>query len=230
MSRKVTVAGISALLVLTGAIAASASVPSPDGTFSGCVNNSSGDLRVIDPTKSGTLGHCVTSGPHAETAITWSQQGPAGQPGPSGPTGPAGPPGPQGPAGTATQTIYTWELQKTVNLGTPVTVGRTANPFPTALPFPHATWHLEIDLLSSVPDEQVQCELHYEADPEHFLMLQELDTPSFDLNLIADGPLVPFPADASGRVILQCGATYQSPGALLRFELTDTSMAFVPIT
>src|SRR5215467_15573304 len=104
MNRKATVAAISGLLVLTGAVAASAAVPSPDGTFSGCVNNSTGALRVIDPTKTGTAGHCTTTGPKAETPITWSQQGPAGAAGPAGPSGPAGPAGATGQTGPAGST------------------------------------------------------------------------------------------------------------------------------
>jgi hypothetical protein len=96
MNRRATVAGISAVLVLTGAVAASASIPNPDGTFSGCVSNSTGVLRVIDPTRSGELGHCIASGPKAETPITWSQVGPKGPQGIPGPQGAKGDPGPQG--------------------------------------------------------------------------------------------------------------------------------------
>jgi len=52
--------------------------------FHGCVNQQTQALRVIDPAQPGTAGHCTTSGPHAETSITWSQRGPAGPAGPAG--------------------------------------------------------------------------------------------------------------------------------------------------
>ncbi len=85
---------------------ASASIPDAGtGLFHGCVNNLTGVLRVIDPSKSGALGHCITGpGPLQETAITWNQtgpQGPSGLKGDKGDPGPAGPAGPQGPPGPA---------------------------------------------------------------------------------------------------------------------------------
>jgi hypothetical protein len=62
-----------ALLALAVAISgvAVASIPGPDGAIQGCYDNTSGALRVIDP---GAGRSC--SG--AETALSWSQQGPAG--------------------------------------------------------------------------------------------------------------------------------------------------------
>lgn len=53
-----------------------------------CVNNSSGELKIVDATAA-----CRTN----ETAVDWNITGPAGPPGPPGPTGPQGPPGPAFP-------------------------------------------------------------------------------------------------------------------------------------
>ena len=105
--------GTVAAVALIGSGAASASIPSSDGTFDGCVNNATGVVRVIDEAKSGNLGNCITTGPSVlrETAISWSQTGPQGmpgaqglpgaqgEPGPQGIQGPPGPAGPEGPAG-----------------------------------------------------------------------------------------------------------------------------------
>src|SRR6478735_4067872 len=83
--------GIAALLVGGGTVAYSA-IPSNDGTFRGCVNNATGVLRVIDTSKSGALGSCITS-PAAlkETAISWNERGIPGDRGPIGPQGERGP-------------------------------------------------------------------------------------------------------------------------------------------
>jgi hypothetical protein len=35
-------------------------------------------VRIIDMEKSGVLGHCITSGTKAESAVSWSQTGPRG--------------------------------------------------------------------------------------------------------------------------------------------------------
>ena len=76
-----------ALTVALGGVAYSA-IPDPMGVIHGCyLNGMSRTLRVIDSTES-----CLGS----ETALNWSQQGPAG---PAGPTGPAGAQGPEGPPG-----------------------------------------------------------------------------------------------------------------------------------
>ena len=67
-------------------------------TYYGCVNNSTGDLRVVDKTTTCNAG---------ERKIQWNQVGPQGPAGPQGPKGatgaqgPAGPTGPQGPQGPA---------------------------------------------------------------------------------------------------------------------------------
>jgi type VI secretion system Hcp family effector len=93
-----------------------ASIPDSGGLIHGCVNKATGVVRIIDTAKTGTLGTCVASGALAETAVTWSQtgpagpaggQGPAGQAGPAGPAGPQGPAGPAGPAGGGCSTSCT---------------------------------------------------------------------------------------------------------------------------
>ena len=77
-----------------------ASIPDTGGQFHGCYNNKTGALRVIDPSKSGTQGNCVTSpASQAETGITWNQTGPQGLAGPVGPAGPQGPKGDTGATG-----------------------------------------------------------------------------------------------------------------------------------
>jgi len=89
---------VTALVVVLLAGIASAAVPSANGTISGCYDNRTGDLRVIDSSRGETCRR-------GETAITWSQQGPAGQngapgaTGSAGPTGAAGAVGPSGPQG-----------------------------------------------------------------------------------------------------------------------------------
>jgi hypothetical protein len=79
-------------IVLGGGVAY-ATIPDPGGVIHGCYKTENGQLRVIDS------GACGTS----ETALPWSQTGPAGPTGPQGergPTGPSGPGGPPGPSGT----------------------------------------------------------------------------------------------------------------------------------
>jgi len=79
-----------------GGVAYSA-IPGGQGTIQGCYA-AGGALRVIDAEAGDT---CRPS----ETALAWSQQGPAGPagaPGPAGHPGPSGPAGSQGPAGVAT--------------------------------------------------------------------------------------------------------------------------------
>jgi hypothetical protein len=79
---------IAATAFVTGGIALAA-IPGSNGTITGCYDNRSGILRVIDA-EAGAV--CRTS----ETLLTWSQTGPQG---PQGPTGLAGPPGPPGEDG-----------------------------------------------------------------------------------------------------------------------------------
>lgn len=70
-----------------GVGAAIASIPDPDGTIHGCVNNrAAGVLRIIDPSTGATCGA-------SETPLTFHQQGPRGLPGPKGEKGDPGPAG-----------------------------------------------------------------------------------------------------------------------------------------
>ena len=93
--------GAVASVALIGSGAASAAVPSADGTFDGCVNNATGVVRVVDESKPGSLGQCITTGPSVlrEMAITWSQTGPIGPQGVPGPPGADGHQGVAGPPG-----------------------------------------------------------------------------------------------------------------------------------
>ena len=86
--RRPTAAFVLSALALTVALGgvAYSSIPDPMGVIHGCYPNAGGrTLRVIDSAES-----CLAS----ETALNWSQQGPAG---PAGPTGAQGAQGPQGP-------------------------------------------------------------------------------------------------------------------------------------
>lgn len=97
-----------------GAAVAVGSIPSGDGTITGCYANPApnvdgvrgnvtingvieppGALRVIDPTITSPVGAPNPAGAcqKEESTVTWNQQGPAGPP------GAPGAPGPQGPAG-----------------------------------------------------------------------------------------------------------------------------------
>jgi len=93
--------GAVASVALIGSGAASAAVPSADGTFDGCVNNATGVVRVVDEGMPGSLGQCITTGPSVlrEMAITWSQTGPIGPQGVPGPPGADGHQGVAGPPG-----------------------------------------------------------------------------------------------------------------------------------
>jgi hypothetical protein len=99
----VTIAAATTVVVAIGG-AAMASDPTSGNTFTGCVNIATGYLRVIDTSRSGDRGHCITRpGVLRETQITWNQQG---VPGPTGSTGPQGPAGPAGTPGTAAVSTY----------------------------------------------------------------------------------------------------------------------------
>ena len=81
------VLSVLALVAALGGVAYSA-IPDPMGVIHGCyLNQGSRTLRVIDSAES-----CAGT----ETALNWSQQGPAGPAGPAGAQGPAGPEGPPG--------------------------------------------------------------------------------------------------------------------------------------
>lgn len=82
--RSVLICSVVVGVVVAGT--AYATIPDANGVIHGCFSSKDGTLRVID---SGNQA-CTSK----ETALSWSQQGPAGPPGPSGS------PGPRGPAGT----------------------------------------------------------------------------------------------------------------------------------
>jgi hypothetical protein len=72
-----------------------ASIPATNGSITGCINPTTGALRVVDA----AAGQTCSS---FERSVTWNQEGQpgaTGATGPIGPQGPAGPVGPQGPAG-----------------------------------------------------------------------------------------------------------------------------------
>ncbi|HEV3360254.1 MAG TPA: hypothetical protein VG247_25850 [Pseudonocardiaceae bacterium] len=80
MWRWVGVVGVAVGIVVAGAGIAVSAIPDPTGVISSCVNNSTGALRVIDPSTGAT---CTA----AETALNFNQQG---QQGPQGPQGDPG--------------------------------------------------------------------------------------------------------------------------------------------
>lgn len=107
LSRGVMVLGVLAACLLLGTTVTVVLAQS-DGIINGCYVTSGknkGMLRVL----TGTSTTCKAT----ETALTWNQQGPAGEPGPPGPPGrqgeqgvqgrqgEPGPPGDRGPEGTA---------------------------------------------------------------------------------------------------------------------------------
>lgn len=85
-TRRVTVAVAAAVVVAVAGGVAYATIPDSGGVITGCYNNKTGALRVVDADAGAD---CLP----AETPLRWSQQGP------SGPTGPAGPQGPPGGSG-----------------------------------------------------------------------------------------------------------------------------------
>src|SRR5436190_7219801 len=94
------------VVVLAGAVAALAAagiayatIPDANGIYTACKLNSTGTIRLIDPSLPSTslLQHCTS----LETQISWNQQGQTGAQGLAGVQGPKGDPGPAGPAGPA---------------------------------------------------------------------------------------------------------------------------------
>jgi hypothetical protein len=86
---------IGSLVVSAGALAVAggiawATVPGPTGVINGCYDGKTGQLYVIDHTK--TCGR-------GQYSLNWNVEGPAGPAGPQGATGAAGPAGPAGPQG-----------------------------------------------------------------------------------------------------------------------------------
>jgi hypothetical protein len=69
---------IAALLVASTGLAAAA-IPDADGVIHACFNKRTGAVRIID-TEAPVSATCTSK----ETALSWNQTGPAGQPGPAG--------------------------------------------------------------------------------------------------------------------------------------------------
>ena len=116
------VASAAAALVVGGI--AWAQIPATNGVITGCYNNKSGALRVIDTSKT----TCVAK---TETQLEWNQQGVAGATGATGATGANGSNGAPGASGVVSVTLldrlpFTIALDSTWQMidapGTPVTV------------------------------------------------------------------------------------------------------------
>ena len=97
--RPVVIAVAVAGLAVTGAGVAQASIPDSAQTYTGCMLNNVGTLRLIDPSlgSHNAMGHCFGW----ETQVSWNQKGQPGGPGPTGPAGATGPTGATGPSGPA---------------------------------------------------------------------------------------------------------------------------------
>jgi len=94
LARPLVVLGLA--LALIGASAMTLAAAASTGVIYACVNNSSGTIHMVTADDT-----CKAN----EVALSWNQQGPAGDTGPqgakgdTGPQGPLGAAGPQGPAG-----------------------------------------------------------------------------------------------------------------------------------
>jgi hypothetical protein len=86
----VGVLSVAAVLVLAGASVAYSQTDSD--AINGCVEKTTGALRVLSDTSPKV---CSSN----ETMLTWNQQGPVGPTGPKGDQGPQGVPGPKGDQG-----------------------------------------------------------------------------------------------------------------------------------
>src|SRR5215216_4112942 len=85
---------VGAVVAVSLAGTAYATIPGGDGVIRSCVAKTGGALRVVDTDQ----GESCKSG---EQQLAWNQQGPQGDAGPAGPAGPQGAQGPQGQAGPA---------------------------------------------------------------------------------------------------------------------------------
>ena len=88
-----------------------AAIPSSTGVITGCYDNKTGALRIIDTAKT----RCG-SGSHT---LKWNQQG---APGVTGAQGPPGQAGAQGPAGVAASGVRTIDIRQAATVGTGATV------------------------------------------------------------------------------------------------------------
>ncbi len=103
VSWKVLVPAVAALGLGIGGAVAAASIPSSNGTITGCYvtptsdsDSPVGSLRVIDPSDTTESDPAVSTCTDGEATITWNQQG---QPGPQGPPGQNGTNGQNGQNG-----------------------------------------------------------------------------------------------------------------------------------
>jgi hypothetical protein len=92
----IVVAVVTVGLALAAGIAY-ATIPDSNGVFTACKLNSTGTIRLIDPSlgSSSLLGHCTS----LETQISWNEKGQAGPQGLQGPKGDKGDPGVNGTNG-----------------------------------------------------------------------------------------------------------------------------------
>jgi hypothetical protein len=81
--RRIIVVGSAILLVLAVGTVVRAAIPAADGTITGCRDNRTGALRVIDAEAGQSCGS-------REALLTWNQTGPAGPQGPAGANGVSG--------------------------------------------------------------------------------------------------------------------------------------------
>ena len=97
--RPLVIAAVAVTVASAAAGAGVATAASPDATqtYTACLLNNVGTLRLIDPSLGAhnPMGHCFVW----ESTVTWNQKGQSGAPGPAGPTGATGPPGPTGSTG-----------------------------------------------------------------------------------------------------------------------------------
>jgi len=70
MHRLLALVAVVVIAVLSGVVVAQATIPSADGTITGCYHNTTGALRIIDGD--------TTTCPSGQTELTWNQIGPAG--------------------------------------------------------------------------------------------------------------------------------------------------------
>ncbi|MGZ4380197.1 MAG: hypothetical protein ACXVZ2_02560 [Gaiellaceae bacterium] len=90
LSKHWIAAGVAAIVVIAAGVAYAA-IPDSNGVIHACMLKSTGTIRLIDPSLSSKdlRGHCTT----LETEVSWSQQGPKGDPGLQGAPGAKGDPG-----------------------------------------------------------------------------------------------------------------------------------------
>lgn len=95
--RKRWIVATTIVALLAASATAYATIPNSDGSVSACYMRSSGQMRLIDPSRQ----HCAAP---VEVPISWNLKGQTGATGPQGPQGAAGPKGAngtQGPSGPA---------------------------------------------------------------------------------------------------------------------------------